>query len=163
MVTIFVAVYDRDPLENWCKGRFCLIGDAAHAMSQFAGQGANMAVIDGFLIATMVLSELKKASLTTSGSVPTEKINQEFKDFEKIRKPSASKVLNQARQTADYGGSSCPKSWFFRSMIKIMPNNILSTLVFKADEENDLALLCCGIEIVKVSFFGTKKYNQPKR
>ena len=86
MVTIFVAVYDRDPLENWCKGRFCLIGDAAHAMSPFAGQGANMAVIDGFLIATMVLSELKKASLTTSGSVPTEKINQEFKDFEKIRK-----------------------------------------------------------------------------
>ncbi len=48
------ALYDRDPLEEWSKGRATLLGDAAHAMLPYLGQGAAMAVEDGCVLAAMI-------------------------------------------------------------------------------------------------------------
>ena len=45
------ALYDRDPLERWSKGRVTLLGDAAHAMLPHIGQGACMAIEDGYALA----------------------------------------------------------------------------------------------------------------
>ncbi|KAJ5115656.1 hypothetical protein N7456_000004 [Penicillium angulare] len=36
-----------DPLHRWSKGKVLIIGDAAHAMLPFGGQGANQAIEDG--------------------------------------------------------------------------------------------------------------------
>ena len=41
------ALYDRDPLQRWSKGRATLLGDSAHAMLPYLGQGAAMAIEDG--------------------------------------------------------------------------------------------------------------------
>jgi salicylate hydroxylase len=41
---------DRDPLEQWTRGRVTTLGDAAHPTSPFLGQGAVMAIEDGMVL-----------------------------------------------------------------------------------------------------------------
>jgi salicylate hydroxylase len=48
------ALYDRDPPERWSLGRATLLGDSAHAMLPYLGQGAAMAIEDGYVLAAMV-------------------------------------------------------------------------------------------------------------
>jgi salicylate hydroxylase len=48
------ALFDRDPLDQWGKGRISLLGDAAHPMLPYLGQGAGMAVEDGCVLAEMI-------------------------------------------------------------------------------------------------------------
>ena len=45
------ALYDRDPLPHWTKGRATLLGDAAHPMLPYLAQGAAQAVEDGYVLA----------------------------------------------------------------------------------------------------------------
>lgn len=44
-------IRDRPPLESWSRGGVTLLGDAAHPMSNFWGQGANSAIEDGIVLA----------------------------------------------------------------------------------------------------------------
>jgi salicylate hydroxylase len=48
------ALYDRDPLEQWSKGRVTLLGDAAHAMLPYLGTGAGMALEDACVLSAMI-------------------------------------------------------------------------------------------------------------
>ena len=41
------ALYDRDPIPHWTRGRVTLLGDAAHPMLPYLGQGACQAIEDG--------------------------------------------------------------------------------------------------------------------
>ena len=43
-------VYDRPPAKRWGKGRVTLLGDAAHPMTNAAGQGANQAIEDAVVL-----------------------------------------------------------------------------------------------------------------
>jgi 2-polyprenyl-6-methoxyphenol hydroxylase-like FAD-dependent oxidoreductase len=44
-------MYDRPPSKHWGVGRVTLIGDAAHAMTNALGQGANQAIEDSLVLA----------------------------------------------------------------------------------------------------------------
>jgi len=79
------AMYDRDPLERWSKGRITLLGDAAHAMLPFFAQGAAQAVEDAVVLADC----LQKAD---AGSVP-----QALQRYEAIRRPRTSEVQLMSR------------------------------------------------------------------
>jgi salicylate hydroxylase len=48
------ALYDREPLPTWTRGRLTLLGDAAHPMLPHLGQGANQSIEDGMAIATIL-------------------------------------------------------------------------------------------------------------
>ena len=43
--------YDKEPVKRVREGRVWLVGDAAHPMSPFQGQGANMAMVDALKLA----------------------------------------------------------------------------------------------------------------
>ena len=48
------ALYDREPLPTWTRGRLALLGDAAHPMLPHLGQGANQSIEDGMALATIL-------------------------------------------------------------------------------------------------------------
>ena len=52
------ALYDREPLPTWSRGRLTLLGDAAHPMLPHLGQGANQSIEDGMALAT-ILSQVE--------------------------------------------------------------------------------------------------------
>jgi salicylate hydroxylase len=53
-LTFRTALYDREPLPIWTKGRLTLLGDAAHPMLPHLGQGANQSIEDGMALATIL-------------------------------------------------------------------------------------------------------------
>jgi len=79
------ALYDRDPLSQWANGRLALLGDAAHAMLPFFGQGAAQAVEDASALATCL-----------SGIGP-EGVPEALQRYEAMRRPRASQVQLMSR------------------------------------------------------------------
>ena len=55
------ALYDREPLPTWSKGRLTLLGDAAHPMLPHLGQGANQSIEDGMALATILSRAAREA------------------------------------------------------------------------------------------------------
>ncbi len=45
------GLYDREPLPRWTSGRVAMLGDAAHPMTPFLGQGAAIAIEDAVVLA----------------------------------------------------------------------------------------------------------------
>ena len=50
------ALYDRDPIPRWTRGRATVLGDAAHPMLPYLGQGACQAIEDGCVLAAALAS-----------------------------------------------------------------------------------------------------------
>jgi salicylate hydroxylase len=59
------ALYDREPLPTWTRGRLTLLGDAAHPMLPHLGQGANQGIEDGMALAT-ILAQADAATVPAS-------------------------------------------------------------------------------------------------
>jgi len=80
------ALYDRDPLPAWTKGRVTLLGDAAHPMLPYLGQGACQALEDGAVLAN-ALSDRRFARDPAAALAA----------YERVRRPRASSVVLTAR------------------------------------------------------------------
>jgi salicylate hydroxylase len=80
------ALYDREPLPTWTKGRLTLLGDAAHPMLPHLGQGANQSIEDGMALAT-ILSQVDHAD-----------VPEALKAYEKLRRERVAEVQLGARQ-----------------------------------------------------------------
>jgi salicylate hydroxylase len=80
------ALYDREPLPTWSKGRLTLLGDAAHPMLPHLGQGANQSIEDGMALATIL-------SQTDNAAVP-----EALLAYERLRRERVAEVQLGARQ-----------------------------------------------------------------
>ena len=80
------ALYDRDPIPAWTSGRVSLLGDAAHPMLPYLGQGACQALEDGAVLAN-ALADGRFASDPAAALAA----------YERIRRPRASQVVLTAR------------------------------------------------------------------
>jgi 2-polyprenyl-6-methoxyphenol hydroxylase-like FAD-dependent oxidoreductase len=78
---------DREPLDQYTKGRVTMMGDAAHPMTPFLGQGACMAIEDA-----MVLGRAFAVANT---------FQEAFAIYENTRKERANGVQLASRQQAD--------------------------------------------------------------
>ncbi|HEY0935471.1 MAG TPA: FAD-dependent monooxygenase [Trebonia sp.] len=78
------ALYDRDPIPAWTSGRVSLLGDAAHPMLPYLGQGACQALEDGAVLANAVAA---------SPGDPVAALAA----YERVRRPRASQVVLTAR------------------------------------------------------------------
>jgi salicylate hydroxylase len=79
------ALYDREPLPTWSKGRLTLLGDAAHPMLPHLGQGANQSIEDGMALAT-ILSD-----------VDTDAVPRALLAYERLRRERVADVQLGAR------------------------------------------------------------------
>ncbi len=79
------ALYDREPLPAWTKGRLTLLGDAAHPMLPHLGQGANQAIEDGMALAVIL-------SNTDNAAVP-----EALLAYEKLRRERVAEIQHGAR------------------------------------------------------------------
>ena len=80
------ALYDREPLPTWSKGRLTLLGDAAHPMLPHLGQGANQSIEDGMALAT-ILAQADAAAVPAA-----------LLAYERLRRERVAEVQRSARQ-----------------------------------------------------------------
>ena len=78
------ALYDRDPIPQWTRGRVTVLGDAAHPMLPYLGQGACQAMEDGCVLA-MALDAMP------------DDVPGALNLYERSRRPRASRVVLEAR------------------------------------------------------------------
>ncbi|MGI9565768.1 MAG: FAD-dependent oxidoreductase [Nitrosopumilus sp.] len=102
---LYLPIYNIPHLPTWHKGLVCLIGDAAHAISPHAGQGATMAIED-----TVVLAKCLRDKLD---------IQDAFVLFEKIRKRRAEKVVKVAQQLGNIFSMTNPVQKWFRNKVTL--------------------------------------------
>ena len=80
------ALFDREPLARWTVGRVALLGDAAHPMLPFLGQGAAMGIEDAMLLAR---------AFDAAGSV-----DEALHRYVEARQSRTTWVMQQSRETA---------------------------------------------------------------
>ncbi|GAD98442.1 salicylate hydroxylase, putative [Paecilomyces variotii No. 5] len=102
------------PLPQWTSGKIVLIGDAAHPMLPFSGQGANQAIEDAGALGYML------ADVHSSEDIPTrlklfEKARMlrvaRTQTLSKVRLGKEKEVQEELRQYADPPGSAVPATF----------------------------------------------------
>ncbi|GGV87991.1 salicylate hydroxylase [Streptomyces gelaticus] len=93
------ALYDRAPLERWSTSRTTLLGDAAHPMLPYHGQGANQAVEDAVALAVC----LEEAPPGADG------IAAALRRYEEARRPHTTRVQLGSRPGQQPKDVSAPR------------------------------------------------------
>ena len=97
------ALYDRDPLDHWSKGRVTLLGDSAHAMLPYIGQGACMAIEDSYVLA---------AAIAQMPDDPGEALRH----YERLRLPRTRRAVLGARARGEEMHLTSPWAQFKRNI-----------------------------------------------
>jgi 2-polyprenyl-6-methoxyphenol hydroxylase-like FAD-dependent oxidoreductase len=96
-------VYYLEPLQRWSSGRIVLLGDAAHATTPGAGQGAAQAIEDAVVLAERVANGGELAAALA--------------EYESSRRPRARAVLKLSRRADRAGQLASPLGCRLRNTI----------------------------------------------
>lgn len=112
-----IPLYDIPHLPIWHTNLVCLAGDAAHATSPYAGQGAAMALEDAVVLAMCVrdICNLPDA----------------FAKFEELRKDRVEQIVKMSLQNGELMKASNPIKRMFRD--KMLSTILNKSLVKKLD------------------------------
>jgi 2-polyprenyl-6-methoxyphenol hydroxylase-like FAD-dependent oxidoreductase len=104
---VVTATLDVATLPTWSRQRTLLIGDAAHATSPHAGQGASIALEDAYRLVRALEGEAE--------------IGTAFQNFERERRPRAERLVALARRNGNQKREfSRAGAWIRDHMIKVM-------------------------------------------
>src|SRR6516165_408634 len=104
---IVTDTLDVATLPTWSRGRTLLIGDAAHATSPHAGQGASIALEDAMRLSCLLRDN--------------EEIAVTFARFEAERRPRAERIVARARRNGNQKRElSRISAWMRDQMLKVM-------------------------------------------
>jgi 2-polyprenyl-6-methoxyphenol hydroxylase-like FAD-dependent oxidoreductase len=96
-------VYDRPPIKSWGEGRVTLLGDAAHPMTNAAGQGANTTIEDAVVLG----SRLQGSSDVLAG----------LRAYEQERAGRTARIANLAWRLTAFSRWSSPAAVLARDRI----------------------------------------------
>ena len=104
---VVTATLDVATLPNWSRKRALLIGDAAHATSPHAGQGASVALEDALRLGRLMRTIRRSA--------------RSFETFEDERRPRAERIVAVARRNGNSKGEfSATGAWIRDRMLQLM-------------------------------------------
>jgi salicylate hydroxylase len=89
------ALFDRDPLPQWTRGRVTLLGDAAHPMLPYLAQGACMALEDAYAVAAALAR-------------PHTSVEQALAEYQAARLPRTARVQLASRARAPINQMTSP-------------------------------------------------------
>ncbi|MGB0630808.1 MAG: FAD-dependent oxidoreductase [Alphaproteobacteria bacterium] len=97
------ALYDREPLETWIDGRIALLGDSAHPMLPYLGQGGCMAIEDGCVLAEAIARS-------------PDDLDTALSEYQRARKPRATRAQLGSRFRAKQNHLVSPWARFRRDV-----------------------------------------------
>jgi 2-polyprenyl-6-methoxyphenol hydroxylase-like FAD-dependent oxidoreductase len=105
-------IFDLDPLPGYAHGRVALLGDAAHAMTPFAAQGAGQALEDATVLA---------AQLAGGAPVP-----DALAGYDRARRPRSQRVARLARTDPRISLSTNPLTYWLMTGLTRMTSSRLA-------------------------------------
>lgn len=119
--------FDRKNLKlPFVDGRVALLGDAAHPQSPMMGQGANMAIVDGYVVATQLAAVERNMVATALAKYDCD-----------VRRKDVNKVILGARSYGNIAVSSnrfvC---WMTKKVLNHMPPSFVLSELEKGDKAN---------------------------
>jgi 2-polyprenyl-6-methoxyphenol hydroxylase-like FAD-dependent oxidoreductase len=104
---VVTSTLDIATLPTWSRGRTLLIGDAAHATSPHAGQGASIALEDALRLAILLQQE--------------QDLGVAFQNFESERRPRVERIVALARRNGNQKREfSRAGAWIRDRLLKIL-------------------------------------------
>jgi FAD-dependent urate hydroxylase len=106
-------IHDLPSLPTWHRGRVVLLGDAAHAVSPSAGQGASMAMEDAVVLAKCLRDM----------SVPQRALAR----YEELRRPRAEGIVATGRMRGKYKAPKSRAALFLRDLLMPLALRVFAT------------------------------------
>lgn len=96
-------IVDREPVQKWGEGRVTVVGDAAHAMTPFLGQGGGQGIEDAAVITSC---------LTDATDIP-----RALRDYEDLRRDRTAEITTRAAKVGETTSMKSPVACAVRNRV----------------------------------------------
>jgi 2-polyprenyl-6-methoxyphenol hydroxylase-like FAD-dependent oxidoreductase len=125
-------ILDHEPQLPWHRGRVCLVGDAAHAVTPNFGQGGCLAIEDAVVMSRLIRGSIASGEATTEPVAAMGHIERMFASFESERFERCNWLAKKSNQLGRWGKissgwgvalrnfliGSAPTTWMWRMLFR---------------------------------------------